>query len=94
MEYVSANYLSSVLMDMAGMELPGYQKFLLELREEFPVISSKICIDNRGNYLSPEEALAQSDRLREYQLLQYNNLFDGGNRAEAFFYGKAAAGEP
>ena len=94
MEYVSANYLSSVLMEMAGMELPAYHKFLLELREEFPVVSSKICIDSRGNYLSPEEALAQSDKLREYQLLQYNNLFDGENRSEAFFYGKSAAGEP
>ena len=43
---------------------------------------------------TPEEALAQSDKLREYQLLQYNNLFDGENRSEAFFYGKSAAGEP
>ena len=60
---------------------------LLQLREEFPVISSKICIDRLGNYISPTEALTHSEMVREYQLLQYNNLFDSKNRNELFFYG-------
>lgn len=87
MEYISANYLSSVVMELAGIQLPVYNSFLLQLREEFPVISSKICIDSLGNYMSPEEALAQNEMMREYQLLQYNNLFDSRNRNELFFYG-------
>lgn len=86
-EYISANYLSSVVMEMAGIQLPAYNSFLLQLREEFPVISSKICIDRLGNYMSPTEALTRSEMVREYQLLQYNNLFDSKNRNELFFYG-------
>lgn len=53
MEYISANYLSSVVMELTGIQLPAYNSFLLQLREEFPVISSKICIDSLGNYMSP-----------------------------------------
>lgn len=86
-EYISANYLSSVVMEMAGIQLPAYNSFLLQLREEFPVISSKICIDRLGNYMSPTEALTRGEMVREYQLLQYNNLFDSKNRNELFFYG-------
>ena len=37
--------------------------------------------------MSPEEDLAQNEMMREYQLLQYNNLFDSRNRNELFFYG-------
>ncbi len=87
LDYISANYLSSIVMEMAGINLPPYNEFLLLLREEFPVISSKICIDQLGNYMTPQEALETNSMVKEYQLLQYNNLFDGDNRNDLFFYG-------
>lgn len=88
-EYISANYLSSMVMDLAGVDLPAYNEFLMELRQEYPVVSSKICVDTEGNYLAPKDVLQESEILRHYQLLQYNNLFDSAHRDEAFYYGFA-----
>ncbi|MBR0438570.1 MAG: LTA synthase family protein [Clostridia bacterium] len=90
-EYVSCNYLSSFVMKLAGIDLPGYNEFLLKLNEEFPVLSAKIVIDKEGNYMTFNEAMKRSEMVRQYEILQYNDLFDVPSRNSEYFFGKASA---
>ena len=90
-EYVSCNYLSSFVMKLAGIDLPGYNEFLLKLNEEFPVLSAKIVIDKEGNYMTFNEAMKRSEMVRQYEILQYNDLFDVPSRNREYFFGKASA---
>lgn len=86
-EKISCNYLSSIVMDMAGVDLPAFNKFLLDLHEEYPVVSDHIVIDKNGNYFVPSDEIKNSIILQQYELLQYNDLFDIRNRNARFFYG-------
>lgn len=83
---MSANYLSSYVMKIAGNKLTGYNKFLLSLQEELPVISAVCYKDKNGNVYANDEKSEYSDLLRSYQILQYNHLFDEENRANDFFF--------
>lgn len=74
-EYTSCNYLSSLLLDTAGLPLSPYQNYLKELQSEYPVITSNCMIDKNGNYFSPKEFL-KNKSLIEYSKLQYYKLFD------------------
>lgn len=83
---MSANYLSSYVMDIAGNKLTGYNKYLLSLQKELPVISAVCYKDKDGNVYDHDESSEYSGLLREYQMLQYNQMFDRENRAEGFFF--------
>ena len=86
-ELISANYLGSVVMDLANADLPAYNQFLLELRKKYPVISSRITITPDGKYVNTRRELDRSDDIRAYQILEYNSMFDTMNRNHKFFYG-------
>ena len=47
---LSANYLSSYVLDIAGVRLTEYNKYLLKLSETLPVIDTVGYIDNNNNY--------------------------------------------
>ena len=83
---MSANYLSSYVMKIAGNKLTGYNKFLLELQNEFPVISAVCYKDKDGNIYSIDEKAEDNDLLTSYQMLQYNQMFDTDNRVDSFFF--------
>ncbi len=80
----SMNYLSSLLAEAAGIPKTAEQKFLLSVREKFPVITGRCIIDSTGSYhpISDYESFAE---LREYALLQYNYLFDKDRLTEDFY---------
>lgn len=84
-EKTSLNYLRAIMLDVAGMKKSGYDKFLLSLMEDIPAInvSGYYGADgvyyNKANTLSPYYA-----RLKEYNILEYNHLFDA-KRQDAFF---------
>lgn len=73
---ISLNYLSAYLMQAAGLELTPYQKFQLELSEEVPVITGNFYIGNDGKVYGLDEESAYTERLRQYAILQYGNMFD------------------
>lgn len=73
-EAISCNYLSSVLLDVAGVPLSSYQRYLSEMQEKYPVITSNCVIDRSGNYISPEVFMTDAAIL-EYSKLQYYKLF-------------------
>ena len=79
---LSANYLSSYVMKVAGMteeEMPAYNQYLLKLSETLPVVSGICVMDNTGTIYEPDnhpyEAL-----LDDYEKVTYNHLFDDKNR--------------
>ncbi len=83
---MSANYLSSYVLNMAGLQLSGYNKYLLDLQKTLPVISAVCYMDTKGNIYEIDEHSEYSDLIKEYQMIQYNELFDEENRYEDFFF--------
>lgn len=60
----SANYLGAEVLSIAGIPLSGYETYLLELKEEYPILST-VRQEGTGDGM-----------LREYQKLQYYQIFD------------------
>ena len=85
-EKMSANYLSSYLLKLAGVELTDYNKYLLELYKTLPVIYTVGYCDSNGKNFSWEDESEYSDILRKYEYIQYNNAFDEQNKKKNLFY--------
>lgn len=82
---LSANYLSSWMLKLAGVQLPEYNRYLLQLCRDVPVVTPKGCLDARGNYFRAEDAGRYAPLLQEYAYLQYNNLFDADHQLQSFW---------
>lgn len=91
---ISLNYLSTLLMETAGMELPAYNQFLKDLYQTIPVINANGYMDHDGNHYALNEQSEYSELLRQYQILQYNNMFDTKNRADELFGLEQTASDP
>lgn len=70
---ISSNYLGALVMEHAGLKLPTYYKFLMNLMDEYPIISSYTINDIRND--SP---------IKEYKMLQYNHLIERNYNKEYF----------
>lgn len=82
---ISVNYLGGILMEAAGLPLSGYQKFLSDLMETFPVVSGNVYRDSEGTFYSYGEDEEKESGLLDYKILQYSHLVDGKHRDDAFF---------
>ena len=86
---LSLNYLSGLLMDAANLPKTGYQTFLSGLRETVPVANAVGYQDTDGTWHEQTGDMSQAaqDGLLDYQMLQYNEIFeDRDNRLEDFFF--------
>ena len=84
---ISPNYLGAKVMQLAGGALTGYQKFILDMYEEVPVLTYNGYIGADGKlYDVEDETSPYYDKLEEYRILQYNNLMDTKNTVKDFFY--------
>lgn len=81
---LSANYLSSLILHTANMELTPYQQFLYELKDSFPVITLYGCYDANGTFYESVDDI-DSELIDTYRILQYNNVFDSERDAELFY---------
>ena len=82
----SANYLQEILLETAGLEETGYQKYLKDLREEIHWINGIGYEGADGKYYSVGDTDSPYyDRVQEYKAVQYNYLFGGKNRVDEFF---------
>ena len=45
---ISANYLSTLLMEKAGLPKTGYQEYLTQLQKDFPVVTANFFHERRG----------------------------------------------
>ena len=86
---LSANYLAPVMKQAAGMELTGYDRFLLALHEELPVVTLNGYWDRDGKFYEQlkDSSSPYYDQLQEYDMLVYNHLFDKDHRNDAFYGG-------
>ena len=80
LDRTSLNYLSVLLMETAGLELTDYQRFLQELHQHVPSISANGYYDASGNLYELNEDSEVRGWLEEYEIVQYNYLFDKKNR--------------
>ncbi len=81
---LSANYMSSLILHTANMELTPYQQFLYELKDSYPVISLYGCYDSLGNFYESVDDIDDA-LINEYRMLQYNNVFDKKRDIELFY---------
>lgn len=70
---MSANYLGAVVLECAGAELPPYYKYLLRMREQYPIISYQTITE-----------IGKEDLIKGYQMLQYNQLMEKDYLKELF----------
>ncbi len=83
---ISSNYLSSLLLETAGVKLTSYNKYLLNLYKTLPVIDTVGYIDNQGNYYKWSDVSPYTGILAEYEKIQYNSIFDPENIEYETFY--------
>lgn len=85
----SLNYLSTLLMETAGLPLTGYQQFLSALHETVPALNANGYLDTEGRWHQRVDTMdtAAQEALNEYKMLQYNELFDSReDRLADFFF--------
>lgn len=83
---LSSNYLSSLVLQTAGVKMAEYNKYLLKLSETLPVIDTVGYIDNAGNYYKWSDASPYTELLDDYEKVQYNGIFDQQNVNPEVFY--------
>lgn len=85
LDRISANYLSSLVLETAGCEMTGYQNYLSDLRNDIPAITARGYWGENGTYYElDDEASPYWDEIQEYHSIQYNNMFD--ERETGFFF--------
>lgn len=83
---MSANYFGSYILKLAGLKMTDYNKCLLQFLEKIPVIGTGL-IRGQNNvwhsiYELPDEL---NSVFLDYQILQYNNMFDKKGRINTLF---------
>ena len=86
-EITSLNFLSTLALERAGIDLPPYHQFVSDLMEVVPAINSRGYYSlEKQRYLHVEDALGEElFWISKYEILQYNGLFDRKNRSDVFF---------
>lgn len=82
---LSANYLSSYVLETAGLEMTPYQRYLYDLSKKVPVINAAGYIGDDGQYYEHGAESEYTDYIENYEILQYNNVIDYENRYDSFF---------
>jgi len=89
-DMISMNYLSTLLLQVVGLDMPEYNKYLANLYTEIPVISAAGCIDSDGNFFlatsDGEESEEITEEIKNYRYIAYNNVADTANREDDVFY--------
>lgn len=87
-ERISMNYLQSIAMEAAGMEMTDYNKYLLELRKQVPCITIFGHYDNEGVFYNTDDRIVNTKEAinpdsveavagqtpQDEALLEYNKL--------------------
>ena len=86
-EITSLDFLSTIALERAGIELPAYNQFLSDMMEVVPAINARgYYSKTEGKFIHIEEAQGEeAEWIRDYEILQYNNMFDRKGKSEVFF---------
>ena len=86
-DITSLDFLSTMTLERAGIELPAYNKFLADMMDTVPAVNS------RGYYSKEKQCYQHIDDatgeeaewIKNYHMLQYNSMFDKKGRSNLFF---------
>lgn len=86
-EMTSLNFLSTMTLERAGINLPAYNQFMADLEEVVPAINARGYYSlSERKYKHIDEAVGEeAEWISNYQSLQYNGMFDLKNTSEIFF---------
>ena len=74
---ISPNYLAPLLLEKAKLPQTAYYKYLNDLREEIPSITTMAYQDKSGKLFDANEPKgSEAELIQQYDILQYNNVFD------------------
>lgn len=74
---ISTNYLQDLLFDVGNFPKSSYTKYVSELREEIPIVTTQYYIDKSGNsYKVDDKDSPYYDKLQEYWKIIYYQMFD------------------
>ncbi|MDF2542876.1 MAG: Phosphoglycerol transferase, alkaline phosphatase superfamily [Herbinix sp.] len=82
---ISANFLSSYLLKVAGVQGTEYNQYLLDLYEEIPVINAYFYMDRQNRIYPISDQSEYADRVKEYRYVGYNNALDKRERLDEFY---------
>lgn len=82
---ISANYLASLVLDVAKIQKTPYLQFLDGLRQEIPIITGNGYMDKNGMYHEFSEETEYNKLIEDYHYLQFNNMFDNSNKLTSLF---------
>lgn len=82
---LGANYLSSYVMQVAGVEMPAYNRYLLKLSDTLPVVNTVGVIDAEGNHYALGSKTPYDELIADYEKVVYNLIFDEKSRCEEVF---------
>ena len=83
---ISLNYLSTLLLQNTGMDLPAYNLLIADAYDQYPVVTSMGVYDCEGNrYDTVADVPDTTGILNEYNILTYNNLFESKKRRSELF---------
>ena len=85
---LGAVYLSSEVLWMANLEMTPYNRFLLAMKEDLPVVHFLGCYDREGTYYywakAESERCPYQDTVLDYEALVYNHSLDRKKFKELF----------
>lgn len=80
-EKTSINYLYSILADRLDLPMTGYQKYLLELSQEIPVLAAGGYWTKDGDFYElRDKSSPYFEKINDYNILEYNYIFGKGSR--------------
>ena len=86
---ISLNYLMAKVFETADIPLTKYQMFLKNIEKELPVVNRIGVKTKEGYYVEAQKednlSEKQKELLKEYEYIQYNNLFDDKDLPDSFF---------
>ncbi len=84
-KYLSLNYLGSYLLDAIGLELPVYNRYLLNLQKKIPAINLNGFLDETYQMRGLPGDGEYQELLQQYQFFQYHNMFEDKRRIKELF---------
>ncbi len=73
---ISLNYLSNKLLEVCDMPKTPFHKYLDTVMEKVPSVSSFGYMGENGEWYRANEKSSYSDKLNEYNIVQYYRMFD------------------
>ena len=85
-DYATEYELTAMLLKMAGMPMTPYQKQILDLHEEVPVVTSDgMCMDREGRIVSYTESESR-EVIEKYYNMEYNTLRQAKDYRKELFW--------